>query len=170
MPVTTSAYAGQDVSVNDARVRFGPDGVCEGIVGYADGRVADPPDPLRPEDVAVFAAIPMYVVTPDPPATVAAPPARLDVDVEPDPEELYTVLPCAPMWIADGDDLVPATASDVPSVTTTTNALPLLTIQQLDTMTRVELVEYAAERGEEIEARSKRRALEIIREAGLVGE
>ena len=62
MRVRSDVFAGRRVTVNDAVVEFAPDGTCRGIVAYADGRSQEPPDPLRPEDIAVMRQLAAFTV------------------------------------------------------------------------------------------------------------
>jgi hypothetical protein len=112
--------------------------------------VCNPPDPLRPEDFAVFAQIPGYTLTDEEPPPETAPEEPV---VEAAAEWDIPAVPAAPTWAAG------EAAPTVP---------PLLDEGTLGDMTRSELVAYAATHGEKISTRIKRRALELLREAGLV--
>jgi len=70
--VRSDVFAGRSVTVNDAVIEFAADGTCRGIVAYADGRTQDPPDPLRPQDIAVLQQLPAFTVEPPGEAPSAA--------------------------------------------------------------------------------------------------
>jgi hypothetical protein len=67
MPTVKSLhYRNMRVSIHDVLVELDADGVCRGVVRIRPGPDLVEPQPLTPELVEAFAAVPGYAVVQDP--------------------------------------------------------------------------------------------------------